>query len=364
MTGDPRPHIGILGVGVHLPPTVRGNDWWPPAVVARWAARNRALAAAVAAAPPPPHEGGRRVVAALIAASDDPFDGVRERRVLDPGLAAIDMEELAARAALARAGVTAADIDVVLVHSAVPEYLLSNAACALHKRLGLPTACFAAEAQASSYSFLAQLALAAPWIETGRARHALLVQSSAISRLLDPEDPLSARFGDAAGAVVIGPVGPGRGVHAASHRTDGSYPRMLIASQPGGRWYDGRSLLHMADPDGARLAFLDTLDQSRAVIGDAVAAAGWTRADVDVLAIHQGRPWLLPAVLEHTGLTGVRTVDKLATTGHVLGASLPLALDQALADGTLDDGDRVVLMAGGVGSICGAVALTWGRDAS
>jgi 3-oxoacyl-[acyl-carrier-protein] synthase-3 len=111
-------NFGILGIGSHLPAEVRGNDWWPEAVVARWRQRQggsfaspTGLVGDDGSALP---EGARRIAEAIAADRDDPFQGVRERRIAPDGTYASDMEVAAARAALQRAAVDAAEIDFVL----------------------------------------------------------------------------------------------------------------------------------------------------------------------------------------------------------------------------------------------------------
>src|SRR5262245_53569096 len=156
--------IGLLGIATYLPPQTRHNDWWPRATVERWRATR--------GAPPPPAPGGltpamQRVLAAMAEQAVDPFQGVVERRVLPDGMASSDMELDAAQRAMARAGVDRREIDVLLTHTAVPEYLLSNTACILHHRLGLARTCFSMQAEASGHSFLMQLAIAEQMIATG-----------------------------------------------------------------------------------------------------------------------------------------------------------------------------------------------------
>src|SRR5262245_61399280 len=227
-SGQARPmaETGILAIGSYLPPLVRHNDWWPEDVVAGWMARR-------AAVPPPPapsslSPAAARVLAAMAEQAGDPFQGARERRVLPDDMPAVDMEAAAAEQAIERAGIDRREIDLLLVHTAVPEYLLSNTACVLQQRLGLATTCIALQTEAAAYTFLLQLTLARSLIASGAAHRALLVQSCAASRLLDPADPVSVLFGDGATAVVVGPVSAGRGVIAAVHRADGRFPRSLI----------------------------------------------------------------------------------------------------------------------------------------
>jgi len=350
--------VGILGVGTYLPAVVRRNDWWSPSVVDGWLRRRSATPPAV---PAPATPAQAAVLAAMAHQSEDPFQGAVERRVMPDGMTAVDMEEAASLAAIAEAGLDRREIDLLLVHTAVPEYLLSNTACVLHRRLGLPTDCIAMQTEAAAYTFLLQLTVARQMIAAGAAHRALLVQSTGASRLLDPSDPVSALFGDAATAVVVGPVAPGRGVRAAVHRADGRFPRTLIASVRDGRWYDdGRVVLHSADPGQARQVFLETVDRGKEVIAAVLAEAGVDAAAVDFFAVHQGTPWLRRITQEQTGLEAARTVDTFAATGYLFSASIPLCLATAAGDRLLGADDLVVLFGGGTGQTYGATVLRWG----
>ena len=218
------------------------------------------------------------------------------------------------------------------------------------------------QAEASGNSFLMQLTLAEQLIASGRARHALIVQSAAGSRLLDPDSPMSPLFGDGASAAVVGRVASG-GVLAAVHRTDGSHPRGLIASVPGRRWYDGgRIVLHSGDTGAMRQIFLETADRAAEVVGAVLAAAGRAAEEVALFAVHQGTPWLRRVTQEACGLGRARAVDTFATTGYLFGASIPLVLGTAEHRGLVAPGDLVVMHGGGVGSTYGAVALRWGAE--
>jgi len=350
--------IGLLGVATYLPPETRHNDWWPSATIERWRDLRR---------PPPPPAAAEltpamtRVLAALAEHAVDPFQGVTVRHVMPSAMTAVEMETAAAERAIANAGIDRREIDVLLTHSALPEYLLSNAACVLHHALGLDPACFTMQAEASAYSFMMQLTLAEQMITTGRARYALLVQSCASSRLLDREDPTSPVFGDGAAAVVVGRT-PGAGLLATVHRTDGTHARALIACVPGGRWYDpGPIVLHSADPRAARQIFLETADRAHEVVTLALDQAGQAPADVAFFAVHQGTPWLRRVTQETIGLSHARSVDTFASTGYLFGASIPLVLETAQRRGLVSRGDLVVLHGGGVGSTYGAIVMRWGN---
>lgn len=348
--------IGILGVATHLPPQVRTNDWWDPETVAGWRG-----VYGPPALPEQVTDGMALVLRALKDNAADPFSGVVERRVLAADLSAADMEYDAAQRAIARAGIDRAQIGLLLTHTVVPEYLASNPSCRLHHRLGLPADCLSVQADATAYSFMAQVALAQAMLARGGGRpYALLVQSAVGSRLLDPGDPDSPVFGDGAAAVVLGPV-PAGGILGSAHRTDGRYPLALVASVRGGRWYDGGGpiVLHRADPAAMAEVFLRTADLAKVVVDAALTDAALTPADVDFFAVHQGTAWLRQLTQEHTGLSHARTVDTFAHTGYLFGASLPLVLETATHQGALHPGDLVLLHGGGTGATYGAIALRW-----
>ncbi len=217
-------NVGIIGMGVHLPEAIRDNSYWPAEITSKWPT-------------PPPlaesldglDEDARGAVAASEKYRLDLFQGSRRRHVIADGQTGIELEVIAAREAMADAGVTAADIDMLLTHSAIPDYLCTTTACSVHERLGLPARCFAMAVEASSNSFQMQAALAEQAIRAGAARYALLTQSCTLSRILPRELPYSPWVGDAASAVVIGPVEDGTGFLAFEHRAVGADREHLLS---------------------------------------------------------------------------------------------------------------------------------------
>ena len=204
-------NIGILGIGGFLPAEVRSNAWWPSAVVDAWRERVGATRAVLgntgAADSPAPSIGVRRVLAAIEKAGEDIYQGSSERRVMPDGMLSSEMEIAAARDAIEQSGVLTSDVGLVLAHSHCPDFIGVPDACTVHQALGLPPKCITLSADGSFNSFLLQLSLAETMIASGVVRCALLVQSSASSRLVDPGDPSSLVFGDCATAVVVGRVG-------------------------------------------------------------------------------------------------------------------------------------------------------------
>src|SRR5690242_15844584 len=178
-------NVGVLGIGMYLPPEVRRNDWWPESVVASWMEQRKA---ARSGPPRPPRtEGEALVMKAMSEQAIDPFQGAVERHVMPADMSILDMEEQAARMAIERAGIDPASIDLLLTHTVLPEYLLSNPACRLHARLGLSNPCFCMETDAAAFAFMMQLSLAQAMIASGQAKIALLVQSCDATRHVDPD---------------------------------------------------------------------------------------------------------------------------------------------------------------------------------
>lgn len=350
--------IGIIAVGIALPSDVRTNDWWDSATQARWAADTRP-------APPPAlsslSSNARQIAMAMAGQAPDLFQGTRKRHVIAADASSCDLETSAALDAITRAGVSKDAIDAVLTHTVTPEFLLTNSAAKVHARLGLKPECFALQVEAAAYAFLSQLELAAALIRAGRARYVLAVQSSAATRLVAPDSALAPIFGDAATAVLVGPVA-GAGIIAANHFTDGRYPDTLVAGVPGLTWYgEGRNVIHMADPVGMRDVLLQTVDLCQSSVQALLANAGVAPSSIDFFCIHQGTAWLRAIAQEVCEMAGARSVETFAETGYIFGAIMPYALRVAEDRGLLAAGDRVLLFGGGTGMTYGATLVEWGR---
>ena len=350
--------VGILATGMYVPPPIRRNDFWPADVVARWLARR-------ATAPRPSTDGlgtgAKRVVEAHAQQAADPFQGAVVRHVIPDDMTILDLEERAARDAIERAGIDPGEIDLLLVHEVVSDHQLANPACPLHERLGLTPTCLAMHVEATAYSSLAQLALAEGMIAANRARHALLVQASVATRLIDTTDPSSVLLGDGATAVVLGPVRPGRGFLSSAHFTEGRYPLSLVMSVPGGRWYDeGRPRVHIADPEQLLEAHLRIADTCADAVLAALAKAGHTLADVDYLCVFEGTPWIQRVVSEHLGRPHDARTDIFPRFGYLSSAMIPAALFCARQEGRIADDKLVVITGGGTGMTYGATVLRWG----
>lgn len=268
--------------------------------------------------------------------------GIAERRHLDGTLT--DLAAEAARAALEDAGLRACELDLVVCATTAADEVLPNLAPQVATAIGAANA-GAFDVGAACTGFLAGLPAAAALVETGRARHVLLVGADALSRFaLDRTTaPL---FGDGAGAVVLGAgagaVGPVV-LGADGDRGDAVW----LSREHGAIVMDGQATYRLAV---AHLA---------EVTEQAARAAGLRLSEVDLFVFHQANRRILRALVERLELPAERVVDAIAHVGNTSAASLPLALAQARDEGRLAPGDRVLLGAVGSGFTWGGAVVTW-----
>ncbi len=354
-------NIGIWGTGAYLPPTIRPNAWWSPAIVDEWRtrqARRFTHLADVAEL----SEGARRVVEASARYADDPFEGALERRIVDDDVRSSDMGAAAAREAMARAGITAADVDFLLVQSMVPDYHNTSDGCRIHTLLGIRPRCFTATIDASCSGFLTQLTVAQGLIKAGVGKVGLLIQCAPMSRILRPSDPWSAGFGDAATALVVGEVGADRGILAQAHATDGRTHGGLVTGVPGARWHDdGAAYMYVEDHERARGMVMSIPDAVKELIETSLTTAGIAKEQVGFLAAHQATIWFGDVIQAYVGLPNAKRVNTFPWTTSLSGCNLPFALSIAEREGKVADGDVVVMFSGATGMTVGALVCRWGR---
>jgi 3-oxoacyl-[acyl-carrier-protein] synthase-3 len=357
-------NVGILGVGVYLPEVVVKNDSWPESIVRQWAERQSELSAKPPREPTyPMTDGMKKVMASLGALRDDPFRGSRERRRMPDGMLSSEMEAAAGKIALSKAGVDPKEIDLLLVFSTLPDYLTTPNAPAVHHALGLPRSCLTVQTENACNTFLAQLCLAEQLIAGGQAKRALLVQSAALRRKVRTEDEFSPWFGDAATAVVLGPVPADIGLVGRAHYTDGSYHRALVTGCPGKRWWEGSELIVYAENAG--LAFrmiLEVCDMGRDVVGRALSQAGLRPEDVNFYAAHQPAPWFAELTRREIGLSAAKTMETFSWAGNLASSNIPLCLSIAQDENLIKRGDVVAMYSMASGLTASGAVLRWGRN--
>lgn len=355
--------VGILGMGTFLPSHVRTNAWWPDTVVAGWREMMAHRATRAEATSESEHtEGARLTLAAMAELASDPFRGAVERRVMAGDMTTSEMEAHAAREALDRAGVDAADVDVVLSQTPVPEHLMVNGACVTHRLLGLPARCLSFGTEAACNAFAVHAALAQALITSGAARHVLSVHSSAITRVHGPSEPHSAWWGDGAAAALFGAVSPGKGILGAVHHTDGSGCEALVLGANGHPWWSGEEITtYSIDRVATRAMLLTIVDRSRAAIHDALRAAGHEASEVDFYASHQGTAWLTRVTAAHAGLDRAATRITFPSLANMNSVNLPFVLALGEREGAIRDGSLVATFSGGLGETWSSLVVRWGR---
>jgi 3-oxoacyl-[acyl-carrier-protein] synthase-3 len=278
--------------------------------------------------------------------------GIRERRHAGDDDRLTDIAAQASRVALERAGVAAADLDLVVVGTLTPDERMPNAAAMLARSLGAERA-GSIEVNAACTGFLTALSIATAQIEAGRAEHVLVVGADFISRITDHDSKHTAMlFSDGAGAVVVGPAPAGAGrIGPIFLRADASAPEVL---------YLGREAGSTIEMDGHE-TFKHAVNRMSEVTREVVAAAGLTLDEIDLFVYHQANGRIIKAVGERLELDDARVVDCIERIGNMSAGTIPYALDAALAEGRLRDGARVLLSAFGGGFTWGAGVLEWGR---
>ncbi|KQP32697.1 3-oxoacyl-ACP synthase [Methylobacterium sp. Leaf469] len=285
--------------------------------------------------------------------------GIRQRYLSDASETTSLLGTRAAQAALDDAGLTAADIDLVICATSTPDHTFPSTATQIQAGLGM-TGGVAFDLQAVCAGFVYAVTTADKFLVTGAARRALVVGAETFSRLLDWEDRTTCvLFGDGAGAVVLeAREGEGtsadRGVLTASLRSDGRHrEKLYVDGGPGSTGTTGH--LRMTGKEVFRFAVGSVTD----VIDDAFRASGTTAEDLDWFVPHQANRRIIEASADKLGIARDKVVLTVDRHGNTSAASIPLALDVARKDGRIKDGDLVMIEAIGGGFTWGAALIRW-----
>ena len=358
---------GILGMGIALPPRVRDNSFWDGVLAARDERQRRGdvlaierTAAGEKTRMPP------EIAEAMAALSDDLFRGARLRHVIEEDADVSDLEAEAGRAALADAGVEAREIDLVIVHSLLPDRLIPSNAPAVQDKLGLTNA-VAWSLDVGCASFQAHLVAACALIRGRAFRRVLIVQSHAGTRAVDPKTPASTVFGDGAAAAVIGEVPDGFGVLGHYSRTDGSLRDGIVLApvvdgKPVREWWapvGGPFQLASFDHDTGKSAGLGAADFCREACHGALRDAGIELDAIDLYVGNQSLGWFVDACRRALGLPREKVVETFADIANVGDAAILFNLHAARARERLRSGDTLLLYSPSAGFTRSAVVVRW-----
>ena len=285
--------------------------------------------------------------------------GIRQRYIAGDDETSASLGAEAARAALANAGLTAADIDVIIVATSTPDNTFPATAVNIQNRLGM-THGYAFDMQAVCSGFVYAVTTADSFIRSGQAKRILVIGTETFSRILDWNDRTTCvLFGDGAGAIIMqAEEGTGevadRGVLSAKLRSDGSHKEKLYVD--GGPSTTG-TVGHLR-MEGKEV-FKHAVGMITDVIIDAFEATGTTADDLDWLVPHQANRRIIEGSAKKLGIPMEKVVMTVDQHGNTSAASIPLALAAALDDGRIKKGDLIMLEAMGGGFTWGAVLLRW-----
>lgn len=283
--------------------------------------------------------------------------GIRERRIIDDDENASDLAARAARAAVADAGLSMEELDLVLVATGSPEMVWPATACLVQEKLGIK-GCPAFDIQAACAGFVYGLAVADSFVASGLYRRILFIGTEAMTRFLDWTDRGTCiLFGDGAGAVVLGPAEESYGLLAHYLAADGSGADMLKIPA-GGLAVSGERGAQTIQMRGNEV-YKFAVKKLPAAVAGALEQAGMTVADVDYCVPHQANKRIIDAAVERLGLSREKVVGNLEQYGNTSTASIPLALEKLVRSGNLKRGDIVVTAAVGAGLTWGANVIRW-----
>ncbi len=283
--------------------------------------------------------------------------GIKERRILPPesGMVASDMGAAAARSALEKAGISALEVDAIIVGGINPDKQFPATACYIQAKIGAVNA-FAYDLTAACAGFVFGLNMAGLLIDSGQCRNVLVIGAELLSPVVDWTDRNTCiLFGDAAGAVVVSATPESdRGILRSFLKSDGTQAGVLfldsLVLQP-----QGGQHIHM---DGKQV-FKLAVSEVSAIVNRAVTESGFRIEDLDLLILHQANRRILSAIGEKLGLPSEKVFVNVHKFGNTSSASIPLALNDALQEGRIRRGSLVALAAVGGGMSWGCNIVRW-----
>jgi 3-oxoacyl-[acyl-carrier-protein] synthase III len=290
--------------------------------------------------------------------------GIRERHIVDNGMATSDMAKEASLGAIGQAGITAKDIGFIVVGTTTPDTIFPSTACVLQDKIGA-TASWGFDLGAACSGFTYAMTVGMQMVATGAHDYALVVGADTMSSIIDYTDRTTCiLFGDGAGAVVLAPAADGDpAIIDFAHEIDGSGGPALCMPAGGSRLPASRETvdqrMHFVKQDG-QAVFKFAVRKTEEISRRLLERNGLDPSEVDLFVSHQANRRIISAAAERLGLPDEKVVINLDKFGNTTGATIPLALADAMADGRLRRGDLVLLASVGAGFTVGAILLKWG----
>ena len=290
--------------------------------------------------------------------------GIRERHIVDAGVATSDLGTAAAREAIARAGIEPDDIGVIIVGTVTPDMMFPSTACLVQHAIGATNA-WGFDLGAACSGFTYALTTAANMVSTGASQHALVIGADVMSSIIDYTDRTTCvLFGDGAGAVVVSATDDeGIGIIDFENYVDGSGGHALCMPAGGSHrpatHETVEQRLHYVKQEG-QTVFKFAVRNMEEVCRRILDRNKIDPSSLDLFAAHQANRRIIQLTAERLGMPQEKVVINIDRYGNTTGGTIPLVLNDALEQGRLKRGDLVLLASVGAGFTVGAVLLRWG----
>jgi len=297
--------------------------------------------------------------------------GIRERHIADKGVATSDLAAEAAKKALAQRGISASDLDAIIVATVTPDMLFPATACLVQDKIGAQKV-WGFDLSAGCSQFVYALQVGAQFVQTGAHQKVMVIGADVMSSIIDYSDRATCViFGDGAGAVILEPANEGnnkaKGSDSAGlidflHEVDGSGGVSLY--MPGGGSLNPSThetvdqKMHCVHQDG-QAVFKFAVRKMAEACDEILKRNGLTGSDIDLFIPHQANLRIINATADRLKMRPENIVINIDRYGNTTGATIPLAMQSAIEDGRLKKGTLVLLAAVGAGFTTGATLLRW-----
>jgi 3-oxoacyl-[acyl-carrier-protein] synthase-3 len=288
--------------------------------------------------------------------------GIRQRHIVDKGVATSDLATEAARKALALRGMSPADVEVIIVGTVTPDMLFPATACLVQNKLGAHGA-WGMDLSAACSAFLYSLQTGAQYVASGAHKRVLVIGADTMSSIIDYTDRATCViFGDGAGAIVLEPSDDDTGLIDFIHEVDGSGACFLNMPAGGSlnpathETVDKR--MHYVHQDGQQV-FKFAVRKQTEVCEKLLARNGVKASDIDCFIPHQANRRIIMATAERLGLPLEKIIINIQDYGNTTAGTIPLAMNTAIEEGKLKKGNLVLLASVGAGFTVGATLLRW-----
>ncbi|MDP2319227.1 MAG: beta-ketoacyl-ACP synthase III [Acidobacteriota bacterium] len=290
--------------------------------------------------------------------------GIRQRHIVDPGVATSDLAAEAAKEAIRRAGLTPDDIDLIIVGTVTPDMMFPSTACLVQHKIGASHA-WGFDLSAACSAFTYALTVGSQLVAAGSVKNALVIGADVMSSIIDYTDRATCvLFGDGAGAVVLAPSSdPNVGILDFEHMIDGSGGAALCMPAGGSRLPASHETvdqrLHYVKQDG-QTVFKFAVRNTGEVCQRLLKRNNLTGDDLDLFVSHQANKRIIMSAAERIGMPEEKVIINIDRFGNTTAATIPLALNDAVESGRLKKGHLIMVTSVGAGFTVGSLLIRWG----